>query len=299
MAAASTSHKIQGQTVHKPKSLVVDIQDTKEAGMVYVMLSRVCSIEQIFILDKLNPEKIKACPAVKKEVMRMNAVSVNSNPPRWKRPGVLGTRVSSLNVRSLRKHMEDVVADPVLLYSDVMCLQETWLERGEGEQARYQLEGFDTVFNSQGRGKGLATYVRQGKFRHAEDVSTPHLQMTKVTSEKLDVISVYRSQEAPFNSTIDHLHGLVDLERTTLIVGDLNYCHLKAKNDLSTYLKALNFEQLVPTATHLEGNLLDQAHLRRVGEVEEPEVATVAEYYTDHDLVTVLLPKPLSHLYPR
>ena len=58
MAAAITAHKIQGQTVAKPNSLVVDIQTTFKPGMVYVMLSRVCSLLQLFILEKLQFCKI-------------------------------------------------------------------------------------------------------------------------------------------------------------------------------------------------------------------------------------------------
>ena len=48
----------QGQTVAKPNSLVVDLVSAHQAGMVYVMLSRCCSLEQLNILDKMDPNKI-------------------------------------------------------------------------------------------------------------------------------------------------------------------------------------------------------------------------------------------------
>ena len=37
-------------------------------------------------------------------------------------------KISSLNCRSLKKHQEDIMSDAVLLKSDIICLQETWLE---------------------------------------------------------------------------------------------------------------------------------------------------------------------------
>ena len=150
----------QGQTVSKPNSLVVGVTSANKPGMVYVMFSRVCSLEQLHIVDKLDPEKITVDDNVKKEASRMDKVSVNSNPSPWMNPATLGLKVCSFNTRSLRKHMEDVRSDPVLLKSDVLCLQETWLEEGEEKDDRYQLEGFSGHFLSVGRGKGLAVFVK-------------------------------------------------------------------------------------------------------------------------------------------
>ena len=50
LAFAITAHKIQGQTICKPQKLVTDIQSAFIAGMVYVMLSRVCALTQLFII---------------------------------------------------------------------------------------------------------------------------------------------------------------------------------------------------------------------------------------------------------
>ena len=274
----------------KPNCLVVDVRDTFATGMVYVMLSRVCSIEQLFIVDELEPVKIKVSQKVLEENTRMESVSINQNPSPWNNLVFKGSRISSLNVRSLRKHIEDVRSDFFLMRSDVICLQETWLEEEEGEeQARYQLDNYVGYFNSHGRGKGLATYVRAGKFEHDSDVKTPYLQMTKLAGDSMDVISVYRSQETAFEDVVAHLKNLMNFRKTTLIVGDMNYCALEGDNDLSRYLARQQFQQLVTTATHIDGNLLDHAHYRRVEEGVAPVVETFTEYYSDHDAVTVLL----------
>ena len=43
----------------EPNCLIVDVTTGIKPGMVYVMLSRVCSIEQLFIVNKIDPEKIR------------------------------------------------------------------------------------------------------------------------------------------------------------------------------------------------------------------------------------------------
>ena len=43
LAFASTAHKIQGATISKPQKVIINVDDTFNPAMVYVMLSRVCS----------------------------------------------------------------------------------------------------------------------------------------------------------------------------------------------------------------------------------------------------------------
>ena len=112
------------------------------AGMIYVMLSRVQCIDQLQIINEFDPEKIKVDESVKAETARMWEVSCNKNPTPWMNSEESGLRVSSLNCRSLRKHIEDVKTDDLLLRADVIALQETWLEKGEDEQGPYQLDGY-------------------------------------------------------------------------------------------------------------------------------------------------------------
>ena len=279
----------QGQTVAKPNTLVVDIQSSFQAGMVYVMLSRVCCLIQLIILEKLNSEKIKACPKVISENKRMESVSVNKNPSPWNKASVRGTRVSSLNVRSLKKHIEDVRMDPVLLKSDMICVQETWIEE-EDDENNYQLDGFQAHFNSQGRGKGLVIYMKENTFVHVKDFRTSSLQMSKMSSKVLDVIIVYRSQEESFSSVTIQVKKLIDPNTTTLIVGDLNFCYFAKQNEFSNFLVKFKFEQLVKTATHIEGAILDHAYFKREGDGDLALVELFANYYSDHDTVTVLVP---------
>ena len=221
----------------KPNALVVDVQSCHKPGMCYVMMSRVQSLEQLNIVKDLDIEKITVDEDVLKEAKRMWEVSVNRNPGSWEdRQKVQGLRVCSLNVRSLRRHIEDVRQDPVLQQADILFCQETWLTREEERQEVYQLAGYSGHFVSEGAGKGIGHYVREGTpilSRHA--FSLPTMQIVKICLAGLDIINIYRSQEQPFHSVVLQLQQIVSKDIDTLLVGDLNYCYSE-QNDLSRYL---------------------------------------------------------------
>ena len=245
----------QGQTVAKPNNLVVDVTSSHQPGMVYVMLSRVCSMQQLHIIDKFDPEKISMHDGVRVEAARMAKVSLNSNPCEWMDPAKVGLRVCSLNCRSLRKHIGDVRTDPVLLQGDVICLQETWLEDGEGEQGDYQLEGYRAFFASVGPGKGVAVYVKREGLRRLGETHMfidANIQLIKILIKGLEVINIYRSQDEPLPSAAHHLRNFIDLQNDTLIIGDVNVCATKA-NPLRNFLEEEGFDQLVTMPTHIKG----------------------------------------------
>ena len=100
---------------------------------------------------------------------------------------------------------------------------------------------------------------------------------------------MYRSQEANFTSVKEDLKTLVDLNKTTLIIGDMNYCYIEDHNELSKYLSDEEFHQLVKDATHIKGSVLDHAHFRQVGDGAGVDVDLITTYYSDHDMVTVLI----------
>ena len=238
----------------KPKSLVIDVSSAFQPGMAYVMFSRVQSLDQLYIVNSMDPEKITVDDKVIQEAKRMDKVSINRNPCNWMNPNTPGLKVGSFNTRSLRKHIEDIRADPVLMQSDILFVQETWLETWEEELEQYQLEGYRAHFASQGRGKGLAAFVKEG-VRSIIGISRfgeQNLQMVKVDMANVEVIGIYRSQEEPLYRLNQILRGFVNPGKDSLIVGDVNICATKP-NDLGNYLRQERFRQLVTLPTHICG----------------------------------------------
>jgi hypothetical protein len=267
------------------------------------MLSRVQSLDQLIILDEMDPERITVNDQVMAEATRMWKVSLNRNPCRWMNPATVGLKVCSVNTRSLRKHVDDVRSDPFLLKSSVLCLQETWLELGEEEQGRYQLSGYEGYFTSVGRGKGLATYVKHGlQVLSHHNFAEENMQLAKTCFSQVDVINIYRSKDEPLSKAADVLQNFIDPEKDTLIVGDFNVSAAQT-NILCNSLEMAGFRQLVTLPTHIQGGklnmngrichvnalsgILDHCHHR--GSSTEVAVATFSHYFTDHDSVTCVV----------
>ena len=170
-------------------------------------------------------------------------------------PKAAGLKVCSLNVKSLRCHIEDVKSDPALLQSDILCLQEIWLNPGEEDGGQYQLDGFRGHFTCVGPGKGVAVYVNDKIASYSyTDTNEPLLQLGKISLDDLDIITIYRSQDEPPFRAAHFLKESINLEKTTLVVGDFNVCpRRKPNNELTTFLSGQMFRQLVTLPTHIDG----------------------------------------------
>ena len=125
------------------------------------------------------------------------------------------------------------------------------------------------------------------------EVKQPYVQITKLGNPDLDVITVYRSQEESLFTLKNYLHSLINTNKTTLIIGDFNFCYFKNRNEVSKYLEDTQFHQLINEATHIEGGTLDHAYYRIIGEQKEyPRTEVTSVYYSDHELHTHLIVGP-------
>ena len=221
-------------TVKKPNCLVVDLRGKMEAAMAYMMISRVQELNQLFILGFLPENKIFPSPDALDEISRMNNVSIN-NGMKQRKP-----LIASNNIYSLRKNFEAMSKNTTVPKSDVICLQETWIEPGQENVQHFKLDGFISHFTSVGKGKGVAMFYKEN-FKFQKEVKKPMFQMAKIASEKRDIINVYRSSNAP-SIFIDDLKTLINQERETHIVGDFNICFKSEKrNKITKSLDELGF----------------------------------------------------------
>ena len=98
------------------------------AAMIYVMLSRVNAMWQIYILNKFEESKMYPSKKALEEIARTDKICKNNTKSEWEKEQDDTIKISSLNCRSLMKHFLDICTDSNLLKSDILCLQETWLE---------------------------------------------------------------------------------------------------------------------------------------------------------------------------
>ena len=82
---AATSHRFQGQTVYKPNKSASDFRTVFQAAQSYVMLSRVETLNQLFIIESLPDSKFYAFEHALKELNQLESVCINRNPTSWEK----------------------------------------------------------------------------------------------------------------------------------------------------------------------------------------------------------------------
>ena len=224
-----------------------------------------------------------------KELWRLEEISLNNNPSEWERNGSGVLNISSLNCRSLKKHFEDISSDELLLKSDIICLQETWLE-DKTIPENILMPNYNLHLNSQGKGKGIAIYYKEDIIKHEQDINDENMQLSKFNSGAIDIVVLYRSQNGNHKDLIKNLKALRNREKPQLIIGDFNFCFQEGSlNPTLKYLQENEFIQLIQEATHIEGNILDQVHIRDLRSRYKYTVEVQSKYYSDHKGLAVVV----------
>ena len=90
-----------------------------------------------------------------------------------------------MNCNGLAAHYVDLLADDKLMKADIIHLIETSLEKNEGNQ--FNIAGYKSHFINVGNGKGIAVYFKSEHFNHEQDFIAANMQLTKFTSNEVDV----------------------------------------------------------------------------------------------------------------
>ena len=290
LAFAITSHKIQGQTVLSPKTVALETESIFEDAQAHVMLSRVQQIDQAFIVEKFSQSKIRTSQTALEENKRLENISLNRNPSPWESQCKECIKVMSLNCAGLKAHIDDIQTDEKIKKADVIHLIETSLK--ENEENPLKLSGYEVHDCSIGNGMGICTYYRGNLFRKEDEYVTQDMQVTRLTSENLDIIAVYRSSRGSLTVLKNKLMQLIsDKDKPVLITGDFNLCYLTQKNNqISRELERDGCQQMMRYPTHVKGGHIDHVYWRDEGKIwEKPVIERYRPYYTDHDasLVTI------------
>ena len=279
---------MQGQTIPNPTAVVVDFRGAKDSSMIYVMLSRAQTLDQIYIIDGLYEQLggWRPDPTALEELETSRSRAINTAED----TEVDTLKVLCLNVHSLKKHIYDIERTVQAMSSpDAICLQETWLDEGY-DVDRYQLQDLKLIANSKGSGRGLATYYND-KFEVTDSVSTEICQITRISSNKIDVISVYRSKKCcmkDFITMIFKIIDSIDTSKDVLLCGDLNIKY--SEETTNSFVKKItdnyNFNQFVMKPSHERGNIIDHVYVSP-GLQGRVKVEKTCMYYSDHDLLTI------------
>ena len=300
---AATCHKFQGHEIPKPQKAAIDLTTVFQPAMGYVMLSRVTSLEQLYIINSLPEKKLYPDTNALRELRRMENVSINTKPTEWEKTSGVTVKVVALNCHSLLPKLTEIKADPILAYADILCISETWLSDNNSDDPSLQIDGFRLHLNNVGRGKGLATYCRPEKLLDFTHFNDENMQITKIVLTDIEIINIYITvsiyKTKANKALVQNLVELINPLKTTLICGDFNICFVENNNNhVSQLLHGLGFTQIIQEATHFEGGHLDHAYfLNKTNITAHPSL--YSSYYTakDHDalLITLLQVPSASH----
>ena len=249
------------------------------------MLSRVQEIDQVYLIDDFDPNKIYPSVKALKELERMNSVSLNKNPSPWNNPNTSATKIMFMNCAGLEAHYEDIKIDYKIRHADLISLLEISLPN-ESEDKAYELSGYSESFIKRGPGKGIVGFYKNDKFSKTDMISTDKYQVIKFQHNMMDIISLYRSQIGNSTLLMEDLHKLIDLNRITLVIGDLNACYRENfSNKVIQGLKKIGFAQMIHDPTHIRGRIIDHTYLLDPAKRLEISIERYSPYYTDHDAI--------------
>ena len=292
LAHALTAHKTQGQTYKMPMTVTVDLRDVFEAAQAYVMIGRPEKLQQLFIVEELDQSKLYSNNRVREEYEKMNSRSINQNPSNWDKKESGSVKICSLNCARLKPHFEDIKADHTLKKSDIIHLQETWLEENEDQVDQMNLPNYQVNNIKVGKGKGITTYYSK-TFHHVSDVVNPNYQITKYESNHVVSINIYRSAGGSTSEILDAIERLENKEKANIITGDMNICAQRERKGL--FIKTLTeqgFTLLTKKATHIKGRQIDHIYTKNA----EATLNRYTPYYSDHDALCVAVEKVITYL---
>ena len=296
VAWACTVHKVQGLTL---STLVVcfDLQNQKSFnyGQVYVALSRVTSIQGLYILGEFDKKHIKADRRVIAEYERLRQLSFNDNSlyPLPK-PSTSNFVFTLLNVRSLKKHFQDFMEDPVATSCDIFFMTETQLHPSEPiETIQHGLQPFSLVSQPNiHKHCSLVAMFQPTVQLHSQSYITSVnglLLLVRKRTTLLKVLLLYRSHQTDKQSFLINLRETIFLERPNVLLGDFNINYLDSQSScpLTQMLETFNLYQIVAFPTFVSSrSLLDHVYIDiSILPPSKVQTAIKSVYYSDHEAV--------------
>ena len=105
-------------------------QKSFNPGQMYVALSRITSMDRMYLVGNYSKKAIKKNSSAKKKYQRLRCESKLATLP-FISVSEITVNITLLNARSLRKHYKDIMKDTHLLGNDVLYLTETQLQIDE------------------------------------------------------------------------------------------------------------------------------------------------------------------------
>jgi hypothetical protein len=291
LAWACTIHKTQGMTV---PAAAVSLSRIFASGMGYVALSRVSTIQGLYIQD-FEDKRLYCDRTVPLAMSSMTKLNCDSMPLLQPFASVDSFRVAAHNIHSLPAHFPDLQRNIELLNVDILGITETWLSPSH-QTKHYMLPGFKLVRLDRADGTGgggVAVYIRDhfqiDQLIPGDVANFTGLEAILVrVAENLTIGIVYRPPNLNKDAFCDKLQDLlsaVPASHSVVLTGDFNHDILDNPHQ-PVFQPLVSYTQVITEATYYAGrgytSLLDHIYTKNVSVVQAGNLQT---YYSDHDPV--------------
>lgn len=293
-AEAITIHKSQGSTMD---SVCVNIRGKLTRELLYVALSRVTNLKNLYIVGKFTaPPKPKENDSTVAELKRLktnmplklcyNSLQVKS-----------GLVVGYHNVVSFFKYRTHIVNDQWYSQCDVLILSETQTTT----KSQPTLPGFSLKFRSddfeRAQKRGILIFVKPNvqfdELQHKIEESSEqkyHSDIVVLQVDDVCVISGYKSPKTPdkiFKSQLSQAISAVPSGMKRVLIGDFNFNVHNNNNMLSSFMSENEMRsKLAPAAITAK----DHTQIDVVFASFDSIIAGVyASYFSDHNPIYFMM----------
>ena len=296
---AMTIHKAQGLTVDE---VVVSSKDLFCSGMGYTALSRVRTIEGLFLID-LHFDKFFCDEKLEKSLSKMKLSEKQASAFRDEPQFI---NVLFHNIEGLSANFKALTSHHMTKKAHLICLAETWLE-DDHRKILLNIDGYKLIHRTRSesfckdhslhsikRG-GVGIYIRHD-MQGIEIDSSPSVNLEYVAvelkREEVIIISCYRTPQQSKTEFIANLKTLlrpICSTKRVLLLGDLNENSFQTHSKtIERTMQELGFINLCQNlSTTKDRTSLDCAYVNFLLQGEQ-HCATIAQtFYSFHEAITV------------
>lgn len=203
-----------------------------------------------------------------------------------------------MNIRSLRKNFTQLLADihKIINKIHIIILVETNIT--DNENRFYEINGYNSIFlNREGRGGGIAVYIRDDIHHNSTLLNTVSLESIQVDiqiqNKTITLFPIYRPPSQNVNTFVAELDTIINnlqKKQDVIIAGDMNVDILKENITTTKYLDMLmsnGLHSLVNETTREDDNnntqtCIDHLFVRTSHRRTQPYAAVVTTTISDH-----------------
>ena len=289
---ACTVHKVQGLSLTSAVvSSDLEKQRSFNEGQMYVALSKVTSIDNLFLIGKYSADVFRVNENAILEYKRLQENRFDAIDTDHVDCNSL--TISLLNARLIKRHAVNISRTRQLTENDILCFTESQITNDTDviEAVIEQLSSFKIYFNSCGETyQNLAICLCENIILLQHD-NFPGISIIDITKsifsyEIIRIMLVYRSPNSSLTSFYNTLEIFLWRYYIGIVLGDFNINTLNRANiDLQNIFS--NYTLLVNEPTHISGSLIDHAYVynESLQKFLPSKIEVLSIYFSDHDTV--------------